>query len=267
MTKPRKVSVVVPCFNHGEFLPEAVASVPVAGREDIELIVVDDGSTDKRTSEEMDKLEGRGIKVIRQENKGLAAARNSAIRASHGEYIFPLDADDRMRSGWIDRAIEILESNPKVGVVYGDTEPFGTKTGRWRLGEFDPERLLELNYIPASALFRRLVWEQNDGYDGAMPTQGYEDWDLWVGALERGWQFAYVPEIFFEYRQAEHSMVTHAYKVGTQLEDYIARKHGALYRQAWLRRVREGMSLTGTSRRLGSLFLTRAKRKCQAFYK
>ena len=107
MTKSYKVSIVIPCFNHGEFLPEAVASVTKIGRDDVELIVVDDGSTDEETVREVDKLVAQGIKVIRQGNKGPAAARNVAIRASQGEYIFPLDADDRLRSGWIDSAIAI----------------------------------------------------------------------------------------------------------------------------------------------------------------
>src|ERR1035437_6556084 len=109
MTKSCKVSVVMPCFNHGEFLAEAVASVTGIGRDDVELIVVDDGSRDERTRREVDKLVAQGIKVIRQENKGLAAARNAGILASQGEYIFPLDADDRMRTGWINQGIRILD--------------------------------------------------------------------------------------------------------------------------------------------------------------
>src|ERR1700674_691265 len=108
MSKSCKVSVIMPCFNHGEFLAEAVGSVTNSKRDDIELIVVDDGSTDERTRKEMDELCTQGIKVVRQENKGLAAARNAAILASTGEYIFPLDADDRLRSGWIDHGIRIL---------------------------------------------------------------------------------------------------------------------------------------------------------------
>ena len=70
-----------------------------ARREDLELIVVDDGSTDERTREAMNEVEARGVKAIRQKNKGLAGARNAGISASHGEYIFPLDADDRLRDG------------------------------------------------------------------------------------------------------------------------------------------------------------------------
>ena len=185
MRKSCKVSVVIPCFNHGEFLREAVVSAINANRDDMELIVVDDGSTEERTREEMDALYKEGIHVIRQRNQGLAAARNAGIAASHGEHIFPLDADDRMRAGWIKQGVQILDSDPRVGVVYGDTEFFGTKTGRWRPGSFDLERLLQQNSIPASALFRRSIWEQNGGYDGTMPVQGFEDWDFWIGAAER----------------------------------------------------------------------------------
>lgn len=261
-----RISVVIPCFNHGEFLPEAVASVTGMGRQDIELIVVDDGSTDERTRKEMGTLCAQGIKVIRQENRGLSAARNAAIVESQGEYIFPLDADDRMRSGWVDRAIEILDSNPKVGIAYGDMEFFGTKRGRWRPGPFKPELLLGQNSIPASALYRRLVWEQNGGYDETM-RQGYEDWDLWLGALERDWVFAYLPEVLFDYRKAHESMLTRASRSLSQTEDYVARKHGPLYRRAWLRYSTERMSIKRTSRRLGGLVLARAKSKCQAFWR
>ena len=260
MAEPCKVSVVIPCFNHGEFLPEAVASVPVASRDDVELIVVDDGSTDKRTRQEMDKLEAQGVKVIRQENRGLAAARNAAITASNGEYIFPLDADDRMRSGWIDSALEILESEPEVGVVYGHAECFGTRQGRWETGPFDASRLLGANYIPAIALFRRPIWEQNGGYDRTMPVQGFEDWDFWLGALEHGWQFLYIPEVFFEYRQTTESMTARMRGFEDQIGEFIGRKHGLLYRREWVRLALERQSITKTSRRLRTILKAKMRR-------
>jgi glycosyltransferase involved in cell wall biosynthesis len=255
--------VVIPCFNHGEFLGEAVESVVGAKREDLELIVVDDGSTDERTRKEIEKLFAQGIGVIRQENKGLSAARNAGIAASHGEYIFPLDADDRMCSHWVARGIQTLDSNPRLGVVYGDAEFFGTKTGRWHPGPFDPEQLLERNTILASSLYRRSVWEQNGGYDETM-LQGYEDWEFWIATFERNWDFAYLPEIFFEYRKAHESMLTRVSGSLSQVEDYIARKHGSLYRRAWLDHVTERMSIKRTTRRLGRLLVDRAKVKYKA---
>jgi len=263
VSKSYKMSVVIPCFNHGEFLPEAVGSATAVERDDIESIVVDDGSTDERTHKEMDALAAQGIKVIRQENRGLAAARNAGIAISRGEYILPLDADDRLRPGWIDRGIRILDSEPQVGVVYGDAECFGTRTGRWHVGPFEPDKLLQWNYIHASALYRRSVWEKNRGYDGTMPVQGLEDWDFWLGALEHGWEFAYVPEVFFDYRQAEESMITRTQGFLSQVEAFIATKHGLLYRQAWRRLEREHASVKATSRNLGKLLKSRFKQKFQ----
>src|SRR5487761_365632 len=109
MSRAPKVSVVIPCFNHGEFLPEAVASVTGIKPDDVEIIVVDDGSTDERTRAEMDKLTAQGINVIRQENRGLAAARNTGILVSKAEYILPLDADNCLRPAYIEHGIRILD--------------------------------------------------------------------------------------------------------------------------------------------------------------
>jgi glycosyltransferase involved in cell wall biosynthesis len=259
--KKAKIVVLIPCFNHGEFLPEAVGSVLAAGRNDVELVVVDDGSTDERTRQEMDALCGRGIKVIRQENKGLAAARNAGIAASTAEFVFPLDADDRMRPGWIDRALAIFDSAPGTGVIYGDAQCFGVRTQLWRVGPFDQTRLLGWNYIHASALYRRAVWEANQGYDGTMPVQGLEDWDFWLGALEHSWKFAYLPEIFFDYRQHEESMATRTRAFEKAVSEFVARKHGVLYREAWVPLASEHESVKKTFRNLCRLIEVRVERR------
>jgi glycosyltransferase involved in cell wall biosynthesis len=258
MNKPCKVSVVIPCFNQGEFLPEAIRSATAFERNDIESIIVDDGSTDERTRQEMDTLLAKGITVIRQGNKGLAAARNAGIAISRGEYILPLDADNRLRSGYIEHGIRILDAHPRVGVVYGDAEYIGLRTGRWRVGSFERDRLLLWNYIDACAMFRRCIWEQNGGYDGTMPVQGYEDWDFWLGALEHGWEFAYVREVVFDYRVAEQSMITRTRKFESQIEAFIARKHGLLFRRRWQQQRRDHESLGGICRDIGRLLKSRS---------
>lgn len=260
-TKTCKMSVIITCFNHGEFLGQAVESVRSCNREDIELIVVDDGSTDERTRKEMDSLCTQGIHVMRQENRGLAAARNAGIAASKGEYIFPLDADNRLRSAWIPRGIAILESDPQIGVVYGDAQYFGTCAERWCVGSFNRDRLLHWNFIDASALYRRAVWEQNGGYDGTMPVQGLEDWDFWLGALEHGWRFAYLPEVCFEYRRAEQSMITRTVGFEEQVREFVTRKHCMLYRQVWSSLANERESVKGTIRNLTRLLKKRVKRR------
>lgn len=268
MTESRKVSAVIPCFNHGEFLAEAAGSVISLARCDIELIVVDDGSTDERTLREMDVLRKRGIQVIRQENKGLAAARNAAIAVCSGEYILPLDADNRVRPTYFECAVRILDQNPKVGVVYGDAQYMGERTGVWHVGPFERERLLEWNFIDACAVYRRTVWEQNGGYDGTMPVQGLEDWDFWLSTMEHGWEFAYVPEVLFDYRVASGSMIAGTHGFEAQVEDFIATKHGLLYRHAWKDSIaerqslsNERMSVRATSRNLGRLLAERLRKK------
>lgn len=254
-----KVSVVIPCYNHGEFLPEAVASVISMGRHDVELIVVDDGSTDDRTLSEMDALAAKGIHVIRQENKGLAAARNAGISASRGEYILPLDADNRIRPAYIAHGIRILDQHPNIGVVYGDAQRFGTQTDRWHVGPFNRESLLNTNFIDACAVFRRIVWEQNGGYDGTMPVQGLEDWDFWIGAVEHGWEFAYVPEILFDYRKAADSMIVRARAFESQVAEFVAHKHATLYRQGFMQLAYEHASGKATFRNLKRIIQTRIK--------
>ena len=258
------LAVIVPCFNHGQFLPEAIASVTAVERDDVELIVVDDGSTDALTRAEMNVLIASGVRVIRQENRGLAAARNAGILASVAKYILPLDADNRLRPGYIDQGIRLLDSNPHIGVVYGDAEYIGTRQGRWRVGEFDLDRLMEANYIDACAAYRRSIWEQNGGYDASMPVQGAEDWDFWLSTLEHGWRFAYVPEILFDYRVADQSMLTRLRAFENELEKFLARKHGPLYRQAWLQHRREGQSLRAI---LGRLWRLLGSKRKMAIYK
>jgi len=256
-----KVSVIVPNYNHGEFLPEAVASVSPANRDDLEIIVVDDGSTDERTRREVEGLEVSGIHVIRQENKGLAAARNAAIAAARGEYIFPLDADDRARLAPMLRAAQVLDAQPEIGVVYGDAALFGIRSGRWPAGPFSAVRLMKKNFISCSALFRRVVWEQVGGYDGTMPAQGLEDWDFWIGAYEHGWQFAYFPEPLFDYRQHHVSMLTNARKFEDKINEFVAAKHGALYKREWMWLADEHDSGRATFRNLRRIVKARIKHK------
>lgn len=258
------ISVIVPCFNHGEFLRAAVASVTALQRSDVELIVVDDGSTNEQTRAEMNVLAAEGIRVIRQENRGLAAARNAGIAASQGKYILPLDADNRLRPAYIARGIQILDRDDAIGIVYGDAEYVGTRTGQWHVGPFARNKLLRWNYIDACAVFRRSVWEQNNGYDSTMPVQGVEDWDFWLGALERGWQFAYVPEVLFEYRVANESMITRTRGFEREIEAFVARKHGLLYRRAWQELDREHKSVRATQSNLFRLLRDRLTHRAES---
>lgn len=266
--KPR-IAVVIPCYNYGRYLREAIESVLRAGRDDVEIVVVDDGSTDTDTRREIDRIAATGITVIRQKNSGVMAARNTGIGATSADYILPLDADNRVRAAYFEHGLAILDRNPRVGVVYGDAQKFGSRNDRWVVGPFDRTRLMRLNFIDACAMFRRVVWEQHGGYDVTMPVQGLEDWELWLGAMVRGWEFAYVPEILFDYRVAAESLSTQSLAKFPLVEAYIGHKYGTLYREQWMEMQRDLFSVKKTAahflrlvlRRVGNRFLPAGARQ------
>lgn len=255
--KPR-LTVVIPCYNHGQYIQEALDSVFAAGRDDVEVIVVDDGSKDPRTIQEMEVLaRDSRLTLIRQVNQGLAAARNAGIAAASADYLLPLDADNRIRPAYIEHGLAILDQNPHAGVVYGDAEYFGAQNGRWKVGPFQRERLLEWNYIDACAVIRKAVWENNGGYRRGMPVQGLEDWDFWLNTYAHGWHFHYVPEILFDYRVVPGSMIHRARAQARATEEYIADHYGRLYRAIWMER----QSVTRTTQQLLKLVRERMKER------
>lgn len=200
--RPR-LSVVIPCHDDGEYVIDAVASVqrnaPAA-----ELIVVDDGSTEPRTREILAALGATGVRVIEQPHAGLSAARNHGIAASAGDYVLPLDADNRLLPGFAAEAVALLDADPGAGIVYGDRRDFGLRNGDVVVPEFDLPRMLSGNYIDACAVVRREVWSEAGGYDTAL--HDWEDWDFWLGAAARGWRFLRIPRPVFEYRVRPDSL-------------------------------------------------------------
>jgi glycosyltransferase involved in cell wall biosynthesis len=212
MSNEIAVSVVIPCFNHGQFIRDAIASVEKCDQRAYELIIVNDGSTDSYTQQVMNELEAEGYHVINQANQGLAAARNIGIRAGRGRYVLPLDADNLIRPNYIHAGTEILDKFPEVAVVYGRPAYFGEATDRrFDIGsEFDLRRLLRDNYIDACTVLRKSVFEACGGFDGNMPSQGYEDWDLWLTFAARGHHFYFVDEVLFDYRIRGDSMIHNA---------------------------------------------------------
>src|SRR5437899_11013194 len=133
-----KVSIVIPCFNHGAMLREALASLEEVRNENLlEVIIVDDGSSDAETIRILKEVAEAGYNVVSQPNGGLGAARNAGIRRAKGEFILPLDSDNRLRRVYLEQGVSLLKENPSLGVIYADAEYFGEKTGRWQVQEFD----------------------------------------------------------------------------------------------------------------------------------
>lgn len=163
---------------------------------------------------------------------GLASARNTGILHARGEYIMLLDADNYVHLDFIEKSVELFESEPKAAVVYSDAEYFGHKQGRWTVGEFNLQRLMISNYIDACAMVRKSVFEQLGGYDTKMKEikSGWEDWDMWLRIAFSGKQFYYLPQIGFRYRVNPESMISEIknnYAIRNNLSVYLHNKYPA----------------------------------------
>jgi glycosyltransferase involved in cell wall biosynthesis len=202
------VSIVIPCFNHGAMLREALASVEeVRNANLLEVIVVDDGSSEIETRKILDELEHDGQRVVRQPNRGPGAARNAGIRLAKGEFILPLDNDNRLRDVYLNEAASLLKDNPSLGVIYADAEYFGERSGRWDVPEFNLLSLIRANFIDVCALYRKSLWEKVGGYDEHMPLSGWEDWDFWLRVAANGGAFVHLDKIGFDYRVRNDSVI------------------------------------------------------------
>lgn len=199
------VTVVIPCYNQGETLEETVASVKQQSYSNVDIVVVNDGSDDQTTLTVLKRLETDGITVVHTTNQGLAAARNNGIAVAKGEYILPLDGDDRIAEHYIEKAMEVFSSQ-NVGIVYCRAQLFGAVDTEWILPPYSLEQMLLENVIFCSALFRKTDWQEVGGYDTGM-LYGWEDYDFWLSLIERGCKVYQIPEILFYYRVTSDSMV------------------------------------------------------------
>ena len=200
------VSVVIPCFNQGIYIKDALASLASCNYMHKEIIIVNDGSTDSFTNDLLEQLQKEGYSVIFQENMGLGAARNAGILHSTGKYLLPLDADNKIRNNYISEAVAHLENNEDSAVVYGNAQKFGAETGLIQPGSFVLQRLMMGNFIDACAVIRRSALDAVGLYDN-MKIMGYEDWDLWLRLAFKGYRFHYINDILFDYRVVTNSMM------------------------------------------------------------
>src|SRR6266576_1375744 len=209
------ISVIIPCYNLGAYLDESVESVLAQTMNDFEIVIVDDGSRDETTRALLGNFSRPKTRIIRQKNKGLPAARNQGIRQSTGRYICCLDADDRVRPEFLEKAFAVVEAQPDVGFVTGYFQMFGDSTDVFRYQTCALPEMLVYNQAVEPALFRREAWEKAGGYCEAFSSSGIEDWDLWITILELGYRAEVIPEIVWDYRMRDDQMSTKMYQPDT----------------------------------------------------
>lgn len=192
------VSVVIPCYKQAHFLDECIQSVLKQTYLNIEIIVVNDGSPDNTTEVALKYP----VTLVVKKNGGLSSARNAGIKLAKGEYIVCLDSDDTIDPTYVEKCVA-----QQGDITCTAMEEFGDGRGSHQP---DKERLtlqdfIRANRIFCSAMFKRRVWELVGGYDEKL-VRAYEDWDMWIRALQAGFTIKIVPEFLFNYRIHKDSM-------------------------------------------------------------
>lgn len=223
-----KVSIVIPCYNQAQFLSDAIMSALNQTYQTIQVIVVNDGSTDETTKviqyfQQRKSSSPAELIVVNQENKGLSAARNAGIKASNGKFIVCLDADDKLSSNYVELTSKWLEI---YDIVCTGTNEFGSRIRRWKtpLIEVRYRDLLIKNRLNYAAIYKKEIWEKIGGYDENM-KKGFEDWNFWLNAAKQGYKIRVLTDFLFYYRKHNKSMFSEALKNKEEILTYMKLIH------------------------------------------
>ncbi|WP_241911555.1 glycosyltransferase [Telmatospirillum siberiense] len=202
-----KVSIIVTCYNYERYLAGALESALKQTYENLQVILVDDGSTDDSLAVAMTY----GIRypekltVIRQDNSGQPAiARNKGIERSDGELILCLDADDLLAPTMVEECVDWMRRHPETSIVYPCMHDFGIKEGIYDAKPYSFPMLLLGNFLPYCSLYKREVWETVGGY--RTNVRGCEDYDFWVAAGGLGYFGKQIPRVLFHYRNHQEGI-------------------------------------------------------------
>jgi len=225
------LSIIIPCYNSEKTLELTLESVYNQKYLNWEAIIVNDGSKDTTESiaESWVNKDAR-FKYYSKENEGLGKTRNYGISKAKGAFILPLDSDNLVDMHFASEALNVFEKNPDVGVVHGNAEYFGEKTGVWKVDKFDFEKMLITNYIDACAIFKKSLFDEVGGYDVKIPFQGVEDWELWLAFGSINVKFYHLNKVTFKYYVNNNSMIrSFSDEMFKQNKNYIVNKYSNQY--------------------------------------
>lgn len=228
------VGIIVPCFNQGKFLAECIGSLYKQSYPHWRAVVIDDASTDGESpglcqATASDKVEV----VLLKKNMGRALVRNEGLgRLGVVDYVITIDCDDYLAGTFLEKLANALEASPKAGFAYGVLHPFGEGGAKPRSGAFPDrewarESMYFENLIPGtSALFRCDCLRQTEGWRADFTDCGGEDYDLWLQAVEAGWEPLWVRDADYFYRHHVDSFMANAGKENSlQIELNILKHH------------------------------------------
>ena len=196
------VSIVVLCHNYGRFLAEAIESALGQDYAEIELIVIDDGSSDN-SLEVAGRFADRA-KILTQPNQGLARTCNRGAREARGDRFLFLSADDVLEPTYVSELVGALELSPEAAFAYCDARLFGAESGVMPSRPFSAYLLVRgRNYINGSALTRRAAYLEVGGYPEDLGEGAFDDWDFWLRMVSAGHRGTYVPKPLLRWRRHE----------------------------------------------------------------
>jgi len=235
-----RISVIVPCYNHAHYLPEAVTSIVNQTYKHWECIITNDGSSDN-TAEVAKRLiakyPDRDIRFIdKPNNSGLSDTRNVGIEAATSEWILPLDSDDMFERTFMQKAVDIIQQEKKVDIIFANMQEFGASNGEWIPAEYSQQQLMIENVMPYSCLYRKELWRKVGGYDNLLSVIVQpEDWNFWLSCSKHNTVVKRIPENLFLYRVDPNSMYHKTIKDNRKLAwAFIATCHPNLYPAAAL---------------------------------
>ena len=226
------MAVVIPCFNDGDLVEKAVASVQED--EPVEIVVIDDGSTDADTLAALQRLEDAGTLVLRQVNAGPSVARMKGVHATSAPYIFPLDADDLMEPRALAALADALDANDAAAFAFGDYRIFGEDNVRIHMPPWCPWSVMFKDLWVTSLLYRRRDLLAVGGWSFFI---GYENWDLLMAFAEAGYDGVRIDEVTFQRRiQGRRRNAASRSRHGELYRMLVTRHEGLFAREAEIRR-------------------------------
>ena len=221
--------MVVTAFDQGALVADAVGSVLRQTRAPEAVIVVDDGSTDAESVEVLERLSrDPRVRLLRQANRGVSAARNAGIAMADTDLVAVLDGDDRIAPMFLERMVAVLEGDPGAVAASSWLRAFGVIDAVVRPGGGAAVDFLHRNACPATAVVRRDAWRACGGYDEDLRS-GFEDWDFFLSLVGDGGHVAVVPEPLIEYRTAPASANVRSMDSRLELYGRLVDKHRAVF--------------------------------------
>jgi glycosyltransferase involved in cell wall biosynthesis len=226
------LSVVVPYYNMGDYIDDTIDSLFRTEYKEKEIIIINDGSTEKDSIEKLNNYRSRmGITIIDVPNGGLAKARNLGAQSAKGEFLAFLDADDTVQPDYYSRAITVFNQYSNVHFAGCWVKYFGGSNNIWPAFQPEPPVILYHNLVNSSSLvYKREAFLSGGQNDATMAFQGLEDYESVISMLASGFGGVVIPEALFNYRIRPDSMIR-AISVSKKLDLYqhISEKHKQFY--------------------------------------